>query len=437
MLIFQFLLVNTNFVICLGVGLVLFAIFWLYFDAWMIKKGGLESFNFLGFLLLSISFIVQSSIIDQSLLTHSILGGQILDLLRSIFRISGYLLLICAQILIPLEPLPDYRKKKALLFFPAVFSFPVLAALTGLLYLRRATEGLENHLKPIAWAFFILAFSELFNLTFFFRNSDNILISNLTAVFGPLWILQKLILLIAVFIFGRWAWGYLLKRFDSQLFIIFTSAILIIFLVTTVFFTFSTLNNIKNYLLATLKTDIGVLGYTIESKKNEVISDAETLAQNPELISKTQVADRKGLADITVPILINKKVSELVIIGKNGEVILRSEDTENKGGSLSDDPLVKKALMGEKISSLTTREGVIVPVVVIRVAVPIKVEKDTIGVILMGSDIDNSYVDGIKKATGLDASVYSDNIRSATTFIASDGKSRYLGIKESSSNVKR
>ncbi|KKP67897.1 MAG: Methyl-accepting chemotaxis protein [Candidatus Roizmanbacteria bacterium GW2011_GWA2_35_19] len=437
MLIFQFLLVNANFVICLGVGLVMFAIFWLYFDAWLVKKGWLESFNFLGFLLLSISFIFQSAIIDQSLLSHSSFGGDMLELLRSITRISGYLLLIITQIFIPLEPLPDYRKKKALLFLPVVFSYPLLAALTGLLYLRRATTGLEDHLKPIAWAFFMLAFSELFNFMTFFRSSDNILISNLSAAFSPLWIFQKLILLVTVFIFGRWAWSYLLKRFDSQLFIIFTSSILTIFLVTTIFFTFSTLNNIKSDLLSTLKTDVGVLGYTIESKKNEVMSDAETLAQNPELIANTEVADRKALADITVPILINKKASELVIVGKNGEIILRSEDTDNKGGSLSDDPLVKKALAGEKASSLITREGVIAPVVSVRAAVPIKSDKTTVGVILMGSDIDNSYVDGIKKATGLNASIYADDVRSATTFIAGDGKSRYLGIKESNPQVKK
>ncbi len=261
MLIFQFLLVNANFVICLGVALVLFSIFWLYFDAWQVKKGLLESLNFLGFLFLATSFIFQSAIIDQSLLSQISISTEILGILRSITRILGYLMLISAQIFIPLEPLPDYRKKKTLVLLPMVFSYPLLAALTGLLYLRRATTGLENHLKPIAWSFFLLAFSELFNFMEFFRNSDNILVANLTAAFGPLWILQKIILLTTIFIFGRWAWSYLLKRFDSQLFIIFTSSILSIFLVTTIFFTFSTLNNVKNDLLSALKTDVGVLGF--------------------------------------------------------------------------------------------------------------------------------------------------------------------------------
>ncbi|MBI5126892.1 cache domain-containing protein [Candidatus Roizmanbacteria bacterium] len=439
MLLTQFLLVNANFVLCLGTALVLFSIFWLYFDAWLIKKGLLESLTFFGFLLLSVSYVAQSAVIDQALLDQSILGGQILETIRFFTRTAGYLVLIISQISLPLQPLPEYRKRATgiMIFSVGIFFFPFLAALTGLLYLRRATKGLENHLKPISSAFFILALSELIALSTFFKGSDNVLLASLTSAFGVLWIVQRLVLVLAIVIFGKWAWSYLLKRFSSQLFIIFTSSILLIFLVTTIFFTFATLNNVKNDLLSTLKTDVGVLGYTIESKKTEVTSDAETLAQNSELISQVVAENRKILADITVPVLVTKKASELIVISKTGEIILRAEDSESRGGSLSNDPLVKVALAGKKISSVVTREGVIAPIVSVQAAVPILEANKVAGVILMGSDIDNAYVDGVKKATGLDTSVYADDVRSATTLVSQDGKNRYIGIKESSEAVKK
>jgi methyl-accepting chemotaxis protein len=46
-------------------------------------------------------------------------------------------------------------------------------------------------------------------------------------------------------------------------------------------------------------------------------------------------------------------------------------------------------------------------------------------------------VDGIKSATGLDVAVYGNTTRSATTFIAADGKSRFIGVKEENDHIKK
>ena len=49
--------------------------------------------------------------------------------------------------------------------------------------------------------------------------------------------------------------------------------------------------------------------------------------------------------------------------------------------------------------------------------------------------MDNAFVSGVKKATGLDSSIYAGNTVSATTFLAPDGISRWIGLKETSSPV--
>src|SRR5260221_12364344 len=109
MLIIQFLLVNANFVISLAVALVFFAIFWLYFDAWLNSKKLADTLPFLGFFFLSLSFVAQAVIIDQSILASSISGSQTLTIIQTILRISGYLTLILHQITTPLEMFPRYR----------------------------------------------------------------------------------------------------------------------------------------------------------------------------------------------------------------------------------------------------------------------------------------------------------------------------------------
>jgi sensor histidine kinase regulating citrate/malate metabolism len=116
---------------------------------------------------------------------------------------------------------------------------------------------------------------------------------------------------------------------------------------------------------------------------------------------------------------------------------MRAEEPERTGDSLSDDPLVKRALSGDEITSVITREGVMAPIVAVRAAVPVLSEGEVIGAVMLGTDIDNAFVDGVKETTGLDTSIYADNIRSATTFIAPDGKSRWVGIKEETERIKK
>jgi len=86
---------------------------------------------------------------------------------------------------------------------------------------------------------------------------------------------------------------------------------------------------------------------------------------------------------------------------------------------------------------IVVNDGVIAPVVSIRASSPVKDGSDIIGATVIGTVIDNAFVDGLKEATGLDTSIYGGNIRSATTFISPDGKSRYLVIKEETEGIKK
>jgi len=436
---------------------VCFSVAWLYFDAWLGRKDYREGTKMLGFLLLSLSFLVHATQIEQSILESPLLGENVIIILTSIFRISAYLVLIAGQVIDPLQPLPKYREKtkqkgfglerykaKAIMVFGSVplievfpFAFPLLAIATSFLYIRRATLGLEFHLRVIGYSFLILAISELLSLASLFRNTSNIAVSNLVGAFGPLWIIEHALLVLFFLILGRWIWSYLTKRLETQLFIVFTSVTLTVFLITAVFFTSVSLSNLRNDILGNLNINVKVLQYAIDSKKAETLSNTQVIAQNPEIAQAIKDSDRKKLAELTTSTLLSKQQDLLIVVSKDGAILMRADDPEKLGGSLSDDPLVKKALNNESVSSVMTKEGVMAPVVSVRASSPIVSDGERLGAVLMGTTIDNAFVDGLKEATGLDASVYGDNIRSATTFIAADGKSRWVGIKEETEKIKK
>jgi hypothetical protein len=446
-LIKQFILVNGHFTIKLLAALVCFAVAWLYYDAWSGRRDTREGTKALGFLLLCLSFVVQSTKIEQSLLETSLMGAQIANILVAVFKISAYLVLIIGQVIDPLQPLPEYRVRelvKAALIFGSIppgqlltFSYPILAVVTAFMYLRRATAGLEHHLKPISWSLFILSASEVLSLTSVFRRTDNIFISNLVAPYGPLWLLENALVVVFFLVLGKWIWGYLIRRLETQLLMIFTTTTLGIFLVTTMFFTTASLNNLKEGTIENLKINVNVLSYSIESKRAEALSDAQVIAQNPTVLSAVLEKDRIRLTEITTSILLAKKQTFLVVVAETGKILVRADDPEKVGGSLSDDPLVRRALESEEVTGVVTKEGVMAPQVSVRAATPIKGAEGIIGAVVVGTAIDNAFLDGLKSATGLEASVYADNIRSATTFIAPDGKSRWVGIKEETEEVKK
>jgi hypothetical protein len=457
MLPLQFFSQNIHFALSLFAALVFFAVFWLYFDAWAARKEKSlkELCKWLGFLLVSISFVFYATLIEQSVLGKSIFGNTS-ELAANILRLVGYIIIILGQVLDPLQPVPevkgieeefglgaesDTKSSPAVAtasssIFGLVYALPVAAIAVAALYWRRATTGLERHLKPVALGFTLLFCFELTSLASLLRGTDNPTLYNLVRSFGPFWMLSHIFLLAGVIVLGAWVWHYLTERFFSQLFMIFTASILIIFLITTVTFTFLLMRNVQNDALDNLHTAVNVLDYALDSKKAETKANAEVVSQNPAIAQAIGTKDHKALTTLTSSFLKDKKQSSLVITDSSGQVLLRAEDPDRWGDSISSDTLVRRAVIGDTTSTITTKDDVLAPLVYIKTTVPVRATDNSIvGTASVSLVADNALVDGIKNSTGLDSAVYSDKTLSATTFMGPDGKSRLNGVKVSSAGV--
>ncbi len=444
----QFILQYIHFALNLFVAFVFFAVFWLFLDAWTTQKEIKNLLKAFGFFFLSISFLVHSTYVEQIAFADQF-GLNAMNLFASnILRGSGYILLILGLLKDPIQKKPHYdetgEKTFAILPFGLTLpaSIPLLfggcSAIIGGIFLHHSTKGLEKHLKPLAIVFFIISLSEFFSLAENFRSSSNVAINSLAAAFGPMWILEHVLLLIAAVILGKWVFTYLLKRLQTQLFMIMSTGIIAIFIITTMIFTFLLLQNFRQDGITHLQTDSNVLLFAMESKKEQTLSDAEVVAQNPQVTAAIASKDKMTLKNLVTSILETKKQGSLLIISPTGEVLARGEDPGRIGDSFANDSIFQHVIRGQNISSVVTKDGVLAPEISIVSGTPIKDATGTIvGVVLVGSPIDSAFVDGVRKATNLSVSVYASNILSATTFLAPDGKSRLLGIKEETPQIKK
>jgi hypothetical protein len=399
-----FALENLFFALNVFFGLVLFSVAWLYLDAYSELKNRRDLWKIIGFCLLGVSFMA------RGLELRSILVFQSIDIW---LRIAGYLLLIVGLIIDPLQKKPKLAAF-LLVSIPSLFFMPpVLSAVVAMLYLRRASVGLERHLYPPAISFVLVSIYELLFSLNNFRETTNLNIFNLLAPFGTVWYLDLSILFLAILFLSRWVFKYLLKQFQSQLFMVMMGLVLSIYLIVTVSFTGLLLNNLKTQILHELDSQSKVLDYALNSKKSELLSDAK-------LISKSKIEDLESNG-------FNIHHDLFVIFDKDGVVTYRAEDTERKGDSISGDELVKRVLDGKESSNVVVKDGVVAPSVMLVSGSPIMKDSKIDGGVLVGDLIDDAYFEGFSKLTGLKAAAYGGDILSAGGTI---------GTKESNPVVK-
>lgn len=445
MLPFQFLSQNIHFAIYLLASLVFFSMFWLYFDAWLNKKDFKELIKWLGCILLSVSYFMLATVVEGALLTKPLLGN-VPNQLAEITQLLGFLALIIGQLSDPLQPVPKnlgIQKPTSNLgligFYSTIkLAIPLSVLMLAILYWRRATTGLERHLKPVAIGFGFVSLSSFISVSSLYRNTSNPVTFNILAPFGVIWWIAHITLLIGIVLLGKWVWQYLVKRVFSQLFITFMAMSVMIFLVTTLSFSFLLVNSVQQDELSSLENSSRSMLLAIDSKQNETTANAEVISKNDKVATAISSKNHDELLKIVGNFIETKKLSSLIIANNSGQVILRAEDSSRWGDSISDDVIFQRAVAGITTKSISNSEDAISPTVNFRSAVPVKDQNDKIiGVVIASIVADTAFVDSIKQATGLDISVYSNNIRSATTQLSADGKTRLIGVKENSPDINK
>jgi hypothetical protein len=458
MLVRQFFGQNIHFVLSLLMALAAFAVFWLIFDAWQTRREVKELLKWSGFLLLSLGFLLYAAVISQSSFGRLAWNSH-LTIISEVFRLAGYAAIITGLIIDPLQAKPktkgieeimtdDENRSSSTKKFAGGFAFGTLAwqvllplgalGVAGL-YWRRATSGLERHLRPVAIAFLCLTSFEVFTLgANSWANTTNPTLDPLVSAFGYFWVIAQISLLAAAIVLVKWVWVYLVKRLQGQLFIIFTAATAIIFSVATISFSYLLISSVQQSSLTNLKTASQVLNQALISKSAETLADADILSENPAIASAAASSDHDQLASLTSNFLTTKGLSTFIVTTPSGEVLLEGANHDQWGQSISSNPLFQRAALGYSAQTKATETGVLAPTVVLEAATPIRAPSGSIvGVVITEEAIDNTFLDNVKHTTGLDSAVYAGDVRSASTFTSSNGTARSIGVIEPSKAVQR
>lgn len=434
----QLLFTNTaHFALTVLSSFVFFAAGLLYFDSWQVDKlKKTPLLRSIGFFLLAFVAAIHATGVEISLIV----------LFAQVSKIIGLILILVSLILEPILHSP----RKVTLSGIVPFALPVLSSaliplsailflLIAATYFRKTTEGLEKQLKGAYFAFLFLGIAEVLQIPFFWSDTPVVFWSKILAIYGTVWNIHHIFEFVGILILAVWAWGYIRFRLQVQLFVSVIALSLILFLTTTVLYTFLLLRNLEDDALAHLKTDVNVLQYSLESVKEKTLAHAQAVAQDPSVKQTFVSQDKAGLYNLITDYMSAQKTNTLLIASVSGEVIMRAEDKDRTNDNVSSNPIVKSALEGKELATVSYDEGITVPEISVKAAVPIREggrsEGKIIGVVITGITIDSSFVDGLKAVTGLDVAVFGKDKRAATTFVSPDGKSRFVGTLETNKNV--
>ncbi len=440
-MLYQFLFANIHFALTVFGALVFFAAGWLFFDSWKVdKKHKTIIARSAGFFLLALAYGIHATTIQAPLLLGTL----------QICKTLGLLIILASLLFEPASQAPNKPQnnlQQNTVFFPfgivstisTTFS-AIFMLFVSFVYFRRSIGGYEKQLRPAFYAFLLLAISEFISFSFFIKSTPIVFWSKILADYGLIWIAAHIFELIGFVILGTWVYGYTRFRLNVQLFFITIISFLSIFLITTFIFTYSLLKNLENDTLSNLKTNVNVLQYALDGLKQQALTSARAVSGDSNIYEAVVQRNSDRLYALTSQFLIAHNTNFLVVTSATGEVLMRAENRNNIGDTLASDSLIQNALNNNSLSTVMSIPGILAPSVQVKgtSGIPNRNASDSaklVGVVMTGFLVDNAFVDGVKALTGLEASVFADNIRAATTFVDPDGKSRSIGTKEANSKV--
>lgn len=361
------LLSNLRLVVYLFGALVFCAMAWLYFDAMAVRPSKSVVARAVGALLIGLSYLVGAVMVEGIAVSWIKSLGSLVEWLR----IGGYLILGLGVWGEPLSKRPGV----ALVIGEVTgWILPILPGAIGLGYLRRASVGLERHLRGMAYGMYILSLAEILDLRKLFIESSDVRIYELTREFGGIWVGQLVVLLVGLLLVSRWVFSYLLRRFETQITLFMGMLVMTVFAIATMVFTYIMASRLQ--VGANREVQVGA-AMTI----NNWAREGDELVKRAGELTQIEVSDKEGLVQVL----------------KSGERILDSEGRD--------------ILSGEKIEGI--KEGLGYRVVGIgssRKTELTAVVARSDGKVMVAREIGEAMLSQSAKDLGMAMRVYSDEV---------------------------
>jgi len=265
---------------------------------------------------------------------------------------------------------------------------------------------------------------------------DLVALRNLTLDFGTTWQFSVLFTFLGFLFLAIWTWNFVKVRTVLRTYIVVLIVAIIVSTLGSLIFANFVFQTVESNNLHLMTQGANTQNLMLQDRSDKALFTAKMMASNSSLVDKIYndyyTAARKE-AEIYLE---NSGADILRIYGPKGRILISPSDTRDEGRAIDNDALLTQALNEKKVmQALDTQPGVLADILVARAIYPIVSNEKIIAAIEIGYKFDTAFVDYFQRETGLDATIYANAKRSATTIKTLDGVSRWVGSEETNPKV--
>ncbi|MFZ5812298.1 MAG: methyl-accepting chemotaxis protein [Thermodesulfobacteriota bacterium] len=200
----------------------------------------------------------------------------------------------------------------------------------------------------------------------------------------------------------------------------------IIFLAGSIFFTvnYFVIRGFDQEAQNKIETFRGSVDHEVDDLRQALLADAFLVAENLAVAQAVVEGNGEYLKKVAKDLMDKTLVEFVTISDKDGNVLARGH-SDKTGDSVLNQTNVKKALAGQQSAGIEPGTAVKFS---LRAGCPIRLDGKIVGVVTPGIDLGtHSFVDSIKKRTGVECTIFEKDTRLTTTIVR-DGK-RAVGTK--------
>jgi len=406
---------NLHFALELIGALVFFVMGWLAIDAYLVNKHHSLVLRIIGFFLASGWQVINAFHFNNDIVNFFGFSGYILGLILIILSlISVPKIATVSAVLL----LPSFSKAMPSFYLIA----GILTAFIAVLSFRQCKREFNKSLRLFWIGFAFIAFSSFIQIFVGNDSLDN-----------PLWYVIHVLEALGFFCFIFWVWQYIKLRVKESLMLIFVAMTLFIATIVTLAFSTILISKIEQQTKNNLLINTRVFDFSVNNFTEKSTAEAKYISTDKDVVQSVSTEDIANLEIILGRYLDSEKLGFLLVVDKNGVVLMRAHSPNERGDSISNERTVEEALIGNSFSTVEFSPS---EKFSIRASSPIYQDDKVIGAVVAGFPLDNVMVDGIKKITGLEMTLYVNDTSVATTTMSNDGRSRLTGVSITDKDVK-
>lgn len=410
-----FLANNIHFALELLGALAFFVMAWLTVDSYYVSKDYHLILKVIGF-----SFVGSWQIVD-AFSFH----GDIINFVAFFVYLVGLFLIIISILtrtrlasVSAVILLPTFSGSVSVLQSVALVALAVIAFLSY----QQEKKEYDKSIRPFWLGFLFLSISALIQT-----------LSQSQDVYNILWYVARIFDAIGFASFAYWGWQYLRLRLRESLVLIFIT--MVVFMSTVVTLAFSTvlIGKIEKETRNNLITNVKVFNFSAKGLIDQSPANAKMISSDTKISKALSTGDYNVLENTLSQYLNEGSLGFVLATDASGVVVMRAHSPQEYGDSVASERSVEDALIGKTFATVESSQAERFS---IRASSPVYSNGKIVGVIVAGFPLDNAMVDGIKKITGLDTTIYENENIVATTAIDEDGRSRLTGAHIDNESIK-